>query len=101
MCKEVSGKAQIICYADDWGCAFQHKVEAERFCRTLSKRLEKFSLEVAGEKANCLTFSRKELKKEERFIFLGFEFYWDQDRRGKPRVKRRTAPKNYRVPVVE
>ena len=91
--KEIRGKAQIIRYADDWVCTFQHKEEAERFYRTLPKRLEKFSLEVAEEKTHCLTFSRKELKKGERFIFLGFEFYWDQDRKGKPRVKRRTAPK--------
>ena len=28
-----------------------------------------------------------------RFDFLGFEFYWEPDRQGKPRVKRRTATK--------
>jgi len=28
-----------------------------------------------------------------RFTFLGFEFFWKEDRQGVPRVKRRTAPK--------
>jgi len=91
--KEIDGKAQIIRYADDWVCAFQHERDAERFYRVLPKRLKKFGLEVAQEKTHCLSFSRKELNKGKRFIFLGFEFYWDKDRKGKPRVKRRTAPK--------
>ena len=30
-----------------------------------------------------------------RFDFLGFEFYWEADRQGKPRVKRRTATKKW------
>ena len=32
-----------------------------------------------------------------RFDFLGFEFYWEPDRQGKPRVKRRTATKKLRA----
>jgi len=34
-----------------------------------------------------------------RFDFLGFEFYWEPDRQGKPRVKRRTATKKWRAGV--
>ena len=74
-------------------CAFQHEAEAERFYRTLPKRLKRFGLDVAEEKTNCLRFSRHHLRKGKRFTFLGFEFYWDKDRKGLPRVKRRTAPK--------
>jgi group II intron reverse transcriptase/maturase len=91
--KTCRGKAMIIRFADDWVCAFQHEVDAVRFYRTLPKRLNKFGLEVAQEKTNCLAFSRQQLRKGPRFTFLGFEFYWDKDRKGLPRVKRRTAPK--------
>ena len=87
------GKATLTRYADDWVCAFQHEDEAERFYQTLPKRLKKFGLEIAQEKTNKLPFSRRYLRKGERFIFVGFEFYWEKDRKGLPRVKRRTAPK--------
>ena len=73
-------------------CAFQHEDDAERFYRALPKRL-KFGLEVAEDKTNRLSFSRHHPGKGKRFIFLGFEFFWDKDRKGLPRVKRRTAPK--------
>jgi len=91
--KASRGKATITRYADDWVCAFQHEDDAERFYRTLPKRLEKFGLDVAQEKTNKLPFSRRCLRKGKRFIFVGFEFYWEKDRKGQPRVKRRTAQK--------
>ena len=87
------GKAILTRYADDWVCAFEHEDDAQRYYQTLPKRLEKFGLEVAQEKTNLLPFSRRCLRKGQRFIFLGFEFYWEKDRKGLPRVKRRTAPK--------
>lgn len=87
------GKAHLTRYADDWVCAFQHEEDAERFHRVLPERLKKFGLEVASEKTNRLVFSRHCLGKSERFTFVGFEFYWDKDRKGLARVKRRTAPK--------
>ncbi len=73
-------------------CAFQHEDDAERFFRVLPSRLKKFGLEVAQEKTHKLPFSRRDLRKGKRFIFVGFEFYWDYDRQGQARVKRRTAP---------
>jgi group II intron reverse transcriptase/maturase len=91
--KSCRGKATLMRYADDWVCAFQHEDDAERFYRKLPKRLEKFGLEMAEEKTNKLPFSRRHLGKGKRFIFVGFEFYWDKDRKGQPRLKRRTAPK--------
>ncbi len=91
--KSCRGKATITRYADDWVCAFQHEDDAERFYQVLPKRLKKFGLTIAEEKTNILPFSRRYLKKGQRFIFIGFEFYWDYDRKGLPRLKRRTAPK--------
>jgi len=91
--KSCRGKATLRRYADDWVCAFEHEDDAERFYRMLPKRLQKFGLEIAQEKTNRLPFSRRYLRKGKRFIFVGFEFYWEKDRKGQPRVKRRTAPK--------
>jgi len=91
--KSCRGKAVLVRYADDWVCAFEHEDDAERFYQTLPERLEKFGLEVAQEKTNKLLFSRRCLRKGQRFIFVGFEFYGESDRKGLPRVKRRTAPK--------
>ena len=88
-----SGDALIIRYADDYVCAFRYRKDAERFYRALPKRLRKFGLEVASDKTRLLRFSRFHPGRKRRFTFLGFELYWFEDRRGVPRVMRRTAPK--------
>jgi group II intron reverse transcriptase/maturase len=87
------GKAVIYRYADDWVCAFQLEEDAQRFYQALPKRLEKFQLETAPEKTQIVRFSRFQPGMERRFTFLGFEFFWDNDRKGVPRVKRRTSRK--------
>ena len=87
------GDAIICRYADDFVCAFQYAGDAERFYRTLPKRLKKFNLEVAEEKTNMLRFSRFQPGLKNRFCFLSFEFYWDSDKQGKPRLFRRTSRK--------
>jgi RNA-directed DNA polymerase len=87
------GEALLCRYADDWVCAFRFREDAERFYRVLPKRLEKFNLAVAPEKTRLLRFSRFHPSMTRRFSFLGFEFFWKQDRKGTPRVMRRTARK--------
>ena len=54
-------------------------------------RLQKFNLKVEPSKTQILRFSRFHPGMERRFSFLGFEFYWFIDRKGTPRVMRRTA----------
>lgn len=84
----------ILCrYADDFVCAFRYSDDAERFFRVLPKRLKKFGLNVASEKTRLLRFSRFHPSITRRFTFLGFELYWFPDRKGIPRVMRRTARK--------
>lgn len=90
---QCGGDAMICRYADDWVCAFRYRDDAERFYRVLPKRLEKFHLEVAPEKTKTLRFSRFHPSMKRRFTFLGFEFYWKEDRKGVPRVMRRTSRK--------
>ncbi len=87
------GKAMICRYADDFVCAFQLRDDAERFYRTLPKRLNKFGLEVAPEKTNIIRFSRFHPSMKRSFTFLGFELYWFIDHTGEKRVMRRTARK--------
>jgi len=94
LCK---GEAIMCRFADDWVCAFRYKSDAERFYRVLPKRLQKFKLKVEPSKTQILRFSRFHPGMERRFTFLGFEFFWCLDRKGLPRVKRRTARKKFRA----
>jgi len=89
------GRAFIYRYADDWVCGFQYRDDAERFYRTMPKRLRKFNLEVEPSKTKILRFSRfhTSRKQDQIFAFLGFEFYWWHDQAGTARIKRRTARK--------
>jgi group II intron reverse transcriptase/maturase len=89
------GRAFIYRYADDWVCGFQYRDDAERFYRTMPKRLAKFNLEVEPSKTKILRFSRfhPSRMQDQTFAFLGFEFYWWHDQAGIARIKRRTARK--------
>jgi len=87
------GKAMLVRYADDYVCAFQLQNDAHRFFRVMPKRLEKFGLQVAPDKTRILRFSRFHPGLPRRFAFLGFELYWNRDRRGDLRVMKRTARK--------
>lgn len=82
------GDAMICRHADDWICAFRYRDDAERFYRVLPKRFEKFHLEVAPEKTKTLRFSHFHPIMKRRFTFLGFEFYWNKDRKGIHQVMR-------------
>ena len=85
------GEALLSRYADDLVWAFRFRTDAEWFYQVLPTRLGKFKLEVAPGKTRILRFSRFHPGMTRRFTFLGFEFYWKEDRQGVPRVKRRTA----------
>lgn len=93
----LKGKAMLIRYADDFVVAFQYEHEAQAFYQELPKRLKQFDLEVAKEKTQLKRFSRNSPGKERSFQFLGFEFYWERDRNGEPRVRRRTAAKKHKA----
>jgi RNA-directed DNA polymerase len=93
--KHCRGEACLIRYADDFVCAFEREADAERFYQVLGKRLEKFGLELSAEKTRVIAFDRRQTGKES-FEFLGFEFRWGKDRRGKAHVQRRTSRKKLR-----
>jgi group II intron reverse transcriptase/maturase len=89
------GRCRMIRFADDFVACFEYRHEAEAFEKALKERLAKFGLEVAADKTKTLRFGHNGGPHNGRFDFLGFEFYWQADRRGKPRVKRRTATKKH------
>jgi len=89
------GRCRMIRYADDFVACFEYRHEAQAFEAALKTRLAKFGLEVAADKTKTLRFGRNGGPYNGRFDFLGFEFYWEPDRKGKPRVKRRTATKKH------
>ena len=89
------GAAFIHRYADDFVCGFQREEEAQRFYSELEERLQKFGLELAKDKTRVIPFSRYR-QGETSFEFLGFEFRWGEDRKGRARLKRRTARKKLR-----
>jgi RNA-directed DNA polymerase len=94
------GEAMIIRFADDFVCAFQSRSDAEAFYRDLGPRLGKFGLEVAPDKTRILRFCRFDLAGSRRFDFLGFEFFWEKTRSGRPGVKRRTSRKKLRASLT-
>lgn len=91
------GRSRLIRYADDFVACFTHRPEADDFERELKTRLAKFGLEVAADKTKTLRFGQNGGPHNGRFDFLGFEFYWEPDRKGRPNVKRRTATKKHQA----
>jgi RNA-directed DNA polymerase len=89
------GQAYLIRFADDFVCVFEIEEDACRFYEVLGKRLGKFGLELSAEKTQIIPFSAKALGMSS-FDFLGFEFRWGKDRKGKPHVDKRTARKSLR-----
>ena len=89
-------EACLIRYTDDFVCAFERADAADRFMVDLETRLEKFGLRLSRTKTRKLQFPRTGDGRAS-FDFLGFEFRWGRDRRGRPHLKRRTARKSLRA----
>jgi hypothetical protein len=90
----------IIRFADDFVCAFRYRSDAESFYQDLGERLGKFGLEVAADKTRIVRFCRFDLAGSGRFDFLGFEFFWERTRSGRPGVKRRTSRKKLKASLA-
>jgi group II intron reverse transcriptase/maturase len=99
------GQAHLVRYADDFICGFERESDARAFQSVLSKRLAKFSLEVAEDKTKLLRFGRFARRDSTRtgegapgtFDFLGFTHYCGRSRAGRFKLKRRTAKKKFRA----
>jgi group II intron reverse transcriptase/maturase len=89
--KRCRGEACLIRYADDFVCAFEYQQDVEAFYQMLGERLGKFKLELSAEKTRIIEFKRQQ--SETYFEFLGFEFRWGKDRKGRGHLKRWTSRK--------
>jgi RNA-directed DNA polymerase len=69
-------------------------------CRMLPERLGKFGLEPSVAKTRVIPFDRDPPMGKGRFEFLGFEFHWGKDRKGRPHLKCRTARKRLRASLT-
>lgn len=87
------GSSRLFRFADDFVACFEYRHEAAAFERDLKERLGQFGLEVAPDKTKMIRFGRNGGLYNGRFDFLGFEYRWESDRKGRPTVKRRTARK--------
>lgn len=94
------GKACLFRFADDFVCAFEREQDAQRFYAALGPRLEKFGLRLSPAKTRILRFCRHDKPGAARFDFLGFEFYWGNDRKGVRRVQRRTSRQKLRNSLI-
>lgn len=89
--KRFKGECSLCRYADDFVCSFQYKKEALQFYRELPKRFSKFGLRLAKDKTQVMSFSKFRMEEKTSFNFLGFEFRWGKNRKGKAQIKRRTS----------
>ena len=87
------GCSQLFRFADDFVACFEYRHEAAALERDLKERLAQFGLEVAPDKTKMIRFGRNGGPYNGRYDFLGFEYRWEPDRKGRPTVKRRTARK--------
>jgi group II intron reverse transcriptase/maturase len=84
----LSGKAQIIRYADDFVMGFERKGDAERVMAVLTKRMGRYGLTLHPDKTRLLPFSRPPRgqtggKGPSTFDFLGFTVYWRRTKTGR------------------
>ncbi|MHC4686058.1 MAG: reverse transcriptase domain-containing protein [Planctomycetota bacterium] len=90
------GEAYLCRYADDFVCAFPYKADADSFYEALRGRLGKFGLKLAEDRTRIIRFTRFRKEEKSYFEFLGFEFRWAVDRKGRDLIKRRTSSTRFR-----
>ncbi|MCP4651986.1 MAG: group II intron reverse transcriptase/maturase [Candidatus Omnitrophica bacterium] len=106
--KHINGYAEMVRYADDVVECFESEEEAERFVKSLTKRVEKFGLKLSKEKTKIVKFGRQAWKNRQvtgkkagTFNFLGFTHYCGTSRKGNYKVGRKTEGKRFNVKMKE
>jgi group II intron reverse transcriptase/maturase len=99
--KTSKGMAEMVRYADDFVCCFQHEDDARNFYEALKARLGKFGLEIAEGKSEIIKFGRFAGDDSGTFNFLGFKFVGGKNRNGKFTVKPQTSEKKLRAKRVK
>jgi len=99
---KLSGRGQLVRYADDMVFVFEEEKDARRVFDVLPKRLGKYGLTLHPEKTKLIRFTRPprgplqgggagDAEGPGTFDFLGFTHYWGRSLAGANVVKRRTA----------
>jgi RNA-directed DNA polymerase len=89
----LSGKSFIVRYADDFVLGFENSIDANRVMAVLSKRFEKFNLELHPDKTKIVNLRSKRGEGDRSFDFLGFTHYLSKSRKGNVILKRKTSSK--------
>ena len=95
----LSGKSFIVRYADDFVLGFENPSDAERVMEVLSKRFEKYKLELHPDKTKIINLNSKRGEGNRSFDFLGFTHYLGKSRKGKAILKRKTSSKKLTVAI--
>jgi group II intron reverse transcriptase/maturase len=95
------GEAYLLRYADDFVICLQYRNDAHRLEEVLPKRLDRFGLKLHPDKTKLIEFGRfaserREGRKPDTFVFLGFTFYCSTTKTGKFTIKLKTASKSLR-----
>ncbi|WP_437723382.1 group II intron reverse transcriptase/maturase [Sorangium sp. So ce861] len=102
----LSGRAQLVRYADDAVLLFAYERDARRVMAVLPKRFGKYGLTLHPEKTRLIEFRRPDRRappvrvgaspRPGTFELLGFTHYWGRSRSGKWIVRRSTAKDRFR-----
>jgi len=95
----LSGKSFIVRYADDFVLGFEKASDAERVMGVLSKRFEKYKLELHPDKTKIINLNSKRGEGDRSFDFLGFTHYLGKSRKGSAILKRKTSKKKLTVAI--
>ncbi len=98
----LSGRGQLVRYADDMVLLFERESDARRVFEVLPKRFGQYGLTLHPEKTRMIRFTRPprgplqgggsgDASGPGTFDFLGFTHFWGRSRAGANVVKRRTA----------
>jgi len=94
----LSGRVELVRYADDFVFVFERKKDAERVLDVLPKRFGAYGLTLHPTKTRLVPFTRPDRVDDDddagrpgTFDMLGFTHHWGPSRSGKWIVKRKTA----------
>lgn len=98
---QTKGHMELVRYCDDFVVCCESEKDAKNFLELLRSRLEKFGLQVSGDKTKVLKFGRQVWKQAQRskekvetFNFLGFTHYCGKSRQGYFIMGHKTSKEN-------
>ena len=99
------GQAHLIRYCDDFILTFEREDDAQRVYEVLSKRFQRYGLDLHPEKTRMIRFQRpppsqRSGKGPSSFDFLGFSFFWGRTHQGFWMMRCKTKRANIRRTIM-